>query len=89
MLKATAPILYRSKLYGVGDLLPSDNPAMVEAWIEARSAKWSDENEEAAAPKPKARMVTSQPGMPGLSSDGDPEALIGRVPKRAVRKKSK
>ncbi len=87
MLKALRPILYRSTLYGVGDQLPSDDTAMVEAWIEAGSAAWSDD-EETTSTAATAKSVTAQPGMPGLSSDGDPDALIGRVPKRGRKKKS-
>lgn len=91
MLKARIPILFRSTLYGVGEALPVDDPSMVAAWIEAGSAYWSDDEETKIAPA-IARSVTAQPGMPGLSSDGDPEALIGRVPertKRSARKKTK
>ena len=92
MLKARTPILYRSTLYGVGDSLPVDDQSMVNAWIEAGSAAWSDDEEIKIAPA-IARSVTAQPGMPGLSSDGDPDALIGRVPdkpvKRSARKKTK
>ena len=91
MLQACTPILFRSTLYGVGDSLPVDDQSMVAAWIEAGSAKWSDDEETKIAPA-IAKSVTAQPGMPGLSSDGDPEALIGRVPerpKRSTRKKTK
>ena len=87
MLKARTPILFRSTLYGVGDSLPVDDQSMVNAWIEAGSAAWSDDEEIKIAPA-IARSVTAQPGMPGLSSDGDPDALIGRVPTRGRKKKS-
>ena len=91
MLKARTPILFRSTLYGVGDHLPVDDQSMVDAWIEAGSAVWSDDEETTDKPV-IARSVTAQPGMPGLSSDGDPDALIGRVPerpKRSTRKRTK
>ena len=88
MLKARTPILFRSTLYGVGDSLPVDDQSMVNAWIEAGSAAWSDDEEIKIAPA-IARSVTAQPGMPGLSSDGDPDALIGRVPARPVRSRGK
>lgn len=87
MLKALVSILYRSTLYGVGDQLPSDDTSMVDAWIEAGSAVWSDD-EETTSTAAIAKSVTAQPGMPGMSSDGDPDALIGRVPKRGRKKKA-
>ena len=87
MLVARVPILYRSTMYGVGGQLPSEDQIMVEAWIEAGSAAWSDDEETKIAPA-IARSVTAQPGMPGLSSDGDPDALIGRIPDRPERKRS-
>ena len=58
---------------------------MVEAWIEARSAAWIDD-EETTKP-PKAKRMTAQPGRTGLSSDGDPEALVGRIPDKPERKR--
>ena len=87
MLKAKLPVLYRSKQYRAGDILPADDAAMVEAWIEAGSAALVDD-EEAAPEKPaKAKPASATAGMPGLSSDGDPDALIGRVPARGRGKK--
>jgi hypothetical protein len=58
---------------------------MVEAWIEAGSAAWIDD-EETTKP-PKAKRMTAQPGRTGLSSDGDPEALVGRIPDKPERKR--
>ena len=84
-LAAMRPVLYRSTQYGVGDALPAGNPDMVEAWLSAGSAAWIDEDEEAKAPK-KARRATAPPGTTGISSDGDPEARVGRLPDRPERK---
>ena len=84
-LRATRPVLYRSRQYRTGDVLPGDDVAMVEAWIEAGSAAWIDD-EETTKP-PKAKRMTAQPGRTGLSSDGDPEALVGRVPDKPERKR--
>lgn len=39
-LIAKVPILYKSHLYGVGEELPTNNPQMVEAWVEAETAVW-------------------------------------------------
>lgn len=47
MLVAVTPILYRSQQYKIGERLPADNQTMVEAWLEAGSAKWEDETAEA------------------------------------------
>lgn len=86
-LKAKQHILFESKLYAPGDVLPASNESMVEAWLEADTAAWFDEEQAAA---PKAFSVTAQAGLPGKaegserSEDGD---LVGRVPKTTRRKK--
>ena len=48
MLVAKRPILYRSKMYKIGDQLPADNKEMVKAWLEAESAEWKDETTDAS-----------------------------------------
>ena len=87
MLKAKLPVLYRSKQYRAGDTLPADDVAMVEAWIEAGSAALVDDEESAPEKPAKAKPASATAGMPGLSSDGDPDALIGRIPARGRGKK--
>jgi len=86
ILVAMRSVLYRSTQYEVGEALPADNQAMVSAWLEAGSAVWKDEDEE-TAPPPKAKRVTAPPGTQGISSDGDPEARVGRIPDKPERKK--
>lgn len=54
-LVAKRPVLYRSTQYRAGDALPADNQTMVEAWLEAKSAEWVDEADD--APKKKAEPV--------------------------------
>ena len=88
MLKSARPVLYRSKQYNTGDALPADDMAMVEAWLEAGSAVLVSD-EEIETEKPKAKPASAMAGLPGLSSDGDPDALIGRVPARPVRSRGK
>ena len=88
MLKAKLPVLYRSTQYKAGDALPADDAAMVEAWLEAGSAAWVDDEEPVPEKPAKAKPASATAGMSGLSSDGDPDALIGRVPARGRRKKS-
>lgn len=85
ILTATRSVLYRSSQYEVGDALPADNQAMVDAWLEAGSAVWKDEDEKTETP-PKAKRVTAPPGTTGISSDGDPEARVGRIPDRQEKK---
>ena len=88
-LRAILPVLYRSTQYRAGDALPADNQRTVEAWIECGAAKWVDD-EKPAKPVtvPQVETVTEDvPGEPGISSDGDPEALVGRVPKKRGRAK--
>ena len=65
--------------------MPADNQAMVDAWLDAGSAVWKDEDEETKTP-PKAKRATAPPGTTGTSSDGDPEARVGRLPDKPERK---
>ena len=45
-LVATYPILYRSHQYEVGDSLPADDESMVQAWLDAGTAVWSEGKQE-------------------------------------------
>ena len=83
-LTAMLPVLYRSTQYEPGDTLPADDTALVAAWLEAGSARWLEDADEARPAPLKVRMVMPEPGKPGKSSDGDPEALVGK--RRKVRK---
>ena len=47
-LVATYPILYRSHQYEVGDSLPADDESMVQAWLDAGTAVWSEGKQEKA-----------------------------------------
>lgn len=60
-LIATRPVLYRSTQYRKGDALPADNAAMVEAWLEAKSAEWEEDVQEAPAPAKKAEPDAEKP----------------------------
>lgn len=87
-LVATSPILYLSHQYEVGETLPANNPDMVEAWLEAKTATWVAQ-EQTKVPV-KARPATAEPGQQGAavaseSEDGD--NLVGKVPKTAKRSK--
>lgn len=86
VLVAVYPILFLSHQYKVGDILPTNYPAMVEAWIEAGTAVWRKEEQEA----PKAKQATSEPGLSGeaVSSESESgENLVGKVPKTRARSK--
>ena len=53
-LIAKRPILHLAKLYHVGDELPTSDPVMLDAWLDAGSAEWQKdpaEVEEAPADK--------------------------------------
>ena len=80
-LRASRPVLIGCTQYGAGDQLPVTNEALVGAWLEAGSAVWVDDEEKTAEPAPKAVPVALA-GLPGKSSDGDPDAKVGRVPVR-------
>lgn len=89
ILVAQIPVLYRSRQYGAGDRLPANDPAMVDAWLEAGSAVWEDEDKQTAPQPAKATPKSAPAGLPGHSSDGDPDALIGKVPPRGRGKRTK
>ena len=86
-LVAMYPILYLSRQYKVGEILPANNHDMVEAWLEAGTAKWiADETNN----KAKAQPRTAEPGQPGeavASESEDGDNLVGKVPKNSSRKK--
>lgn len=85
-LVATRPVLYLAHQYSAGDSLPVNDQPMIEAWLEAGSAAWKDEDD---TPKtqPKAKPATAQAGMPGSSSTGDENDLIGRITETPEREK--
>ena len=85
ILKAKLPVLYASRQYRPGDTLPVTNAMLVDAWLESGAAQWVDEDTPIKK-APKAKPATAEAGLPGKSSDGDPEALVGKVPKRGRRK---
>ena len=63
-LLATRSVLYRSTQYRAGDALPADNKAMVEAWLDAKSAKWEDETAKAPkSKKPEAKKPAKKPAV--------------------------
>lgn len=84
---AQAYILYNSTQYKPGDELPTNNPEMLEAWLEAGTAAWVDED---VAKRAKAQSVTAMVGLYGqaVCSDSDNgEDLVGRVPINNGRRK--
>lgn len=118
-LIAKRPILHLAKLYHVGDELPTSDPVMLDAWLDAGSAEWQkdpteveeapadkqqeedqEEDQEAPADKQqensetivtdkKANPQTAEPGLPGESGSGEPDELVGKVPKTPERKTKK
>lgn len=114
-LIAKRPILHLAKLYHVGDELPTSDPVMLDAWLDAGSAEWQkdpaeveevpvdkqqEEDQEVPADKQqenletivtdkKADPQTAEPGLPGESGSGEPDELVGKVPKTPERKTKK
>ena len=86
-LIAKLPVLYASTQYRRGDALPTTKQALVDAWLKSGAAAWAEEDAPAKEPKPKATPVTAEPGLGGSSTDGDPEALVGKAPKRGRSRK--
>lgn len=87
-LRAKRPILFRSRQYEAGDLLPADDQRTVDAWIEAGSAAWVPVEDLLAPTPPTAKPVVAQPGLPGnaVGGEGTAENLVGRVPPKRQRK---
>ena len=88
VLTAQKSILFESKMYHPGDKLPAHNATMVDAWINAKTAVWIDD--EAIGTNATALPKTAEPGLPGAavaseSEDGD--ILVGKIPKTTRRKK--
>lgn len=87
VLLAQTYILYNSHQYKPGDELPGNDPAMLEAWLEAGTAAWVSVSElisDTAIP------VSALAGLYGsaVSSDSDDgENLVGRVPINAGRRR--
>ena len=114
-LIAKRPILHLAKLYHVGDELPTSDPVMLDAWLDAGSAEWQkdpaeveevpvdkqqeedqevpadkqQENSETTVTDKKANPQTAEPGLPGESGSGEPDELVGKVPKTPERKTKK
>lgn len=90
-LIAQALILFESKLYEVGSELPTKNPQIVEAWVDAGTAVWIDNDVPVEKPA-KARPATAEPGLAGQALVSESEAgedLVGKVPKTTARAKKK
>ena len=85
---ALRPVLYLAHQYKTGDELPVNDQSMIEAWLQAGSAKQVEDDQPEPKKAAKARPAAAQAGVTGTSSDGDPDAMPGRVPKTTGRKKS-
>ena len=83
-LIAKRDVLFRSKMYKPGDVLPADNEAMVEAWLAADSAKWDDEDAQEAVAEVAPEAGTPEEGAPEA---GTPEEEP--KPKKEKAKKGK
>ena len=84
-LKARLPVLVGCTQYRAGDELPAHNAGLVQAWLENGVAYWDGVEPKKAAPK--AVPAAAEPGLGGKSSDGDPEALVGKIPKKPNRQR--
>lgn len=78
-LIAISHILYKSKQYRPGDVLPF-NTEMQELWMNNESAVLIDDSENIKKVT-KARSVTAMAGLSGIAVNSEVEEnLIGRVP---------
>ena len=90
-LIAKTPILFESKIYEVGEELPTKNPQLVEAWLNAGTAVWIENNVSEEKPV-KVRRATAEPGLTGqalISESETGEDLVGKVPKTTARTRKK
>lgn len=85
-LVAKRPVLYRSTQYRAGDALPADNPAMVEAWLDAKSAEWVDEADDAPVEKAEPVAETEEPE---AAKETEEEPKKKAAPKKTVKKEGK
>lgn len=58
-LIAKRKILYLSKEYQPGEELPVSDPVMVEAWLQANSARWDEPVQEVASGKNTGKKGTT------------------------------
>lgn len=87
-LIAQQSILFEGTIYDPGEELPTKNPAMTEAWLEAGTAVWVDDKAEDT--KVEAKPCTAETGLPGAAPESEAEDgdnLAGKVPKTNARKK--
>ena len=83
-LIATHPILYQSTQYEVGRELPAHDSKMVQAWIDAGTAVWKEEQQD----KAKASPAVAVAGLVGVSENGEStENLVGKIPETPARSK--
>lgn len=76
-LTAILPILFESRQYAPGDVLPTHNAEMVELWIEGKAAGWMTQSSESV----QARPITAYSGRSGLATPASgKEDLTGRLP---------
>lgn len=76
-LTAILPILFESRHYAPGDVLPTHNAEMVELWLEGKAAEWMTQSSESV----QARPITAYSGRSGLATPASgKEDLTGRLP---------
>lgn len=76
-LIAVLPILFESRQYKPGDVLPAHNLEMLELWIENGAAKWMSAEQTNTM---RARPVSATAGLPGRAVPSSREDLAGRIP---------
>jgi len=79
-LIARSRILVGFREYQPGESLPSNHPD-AQAWVNYGSAVWRGEDAALSTPV-KAKLVTAEPGLPGLAVGGEAtgDELVGCVP---------
>lgn len=78
VLLAKTHILYHSRQYRPGDILPANDGGMVSAWLQSGTAAWVSAE---ALQNVKAKPMTAIPGLTGTANPPTmrEETLVGRV----------
>ena len=93
-LIATGRIKVGFREYGPGDTLPPNHPD-ASAWVKSGAAVWRPDgdrlSEDYQPPAwARAKRAAATPGLPGIAVGGEAtrEALVGRVPMTAERRRT-
>ena len=74
-LIAKCPILHLAKLYQAGDKLPTSDPVMLQAWLDAGSAEWQKDPED-EVPLPEEEKTEAENETPEEEQPEDEVPIV-------------